>query len=210
MGSPPVQWLGEHDRWDVGICFCAFHLGFGLVLPVATTILAGRDGQASRPPASSCAGHRLCRYTAWVNSIDTPSDSHKCHYVNRFVRGFRPPARWRIASARFDLPRLRMRRIIRPRVVVPAIPSAPVAADSIASMLYEGSRPSGTFLIPDCTPAEHPNPRSSGNGQRSRAQCWSDRGLTHVATPVQQAALHQDPTDRIAIIKRSNLRGTYR
>ena len=29
MGSPPVQWLGEHDRWDVGICFCAFHLGFG-------------------------------------------------------------------------------------------------------------------------------------------------------------------------------------
>ena len=47
-----------------------------LVLPVATTILAGRDGQSSRPPASSCAGHRLCRYTVRVNSIDTPSDSH--------------------------------------------------------------------------------------------------------------------------------------
>ena len=81
------------------------------------------------------------------------------HYVNHSVRGFRPPARWRIASARFDLPRLRMRCIIRPRVVVPAIPSAPVAAHSIASMLYEVSRPSGTFLIPDCTPAEHPNSR---------------------------------------------------
>ena len=87
MGSPPVQWLGEHDRWDVGICFCAFHLGFGSVLPVATTILAGRDGQASRPPASSCAGHRLCRYTVRVNSIDTPSDSHKGHYVNPSTRG---------------------------------------------------------------------------------------------------------------------------
>ena len=53
-----------------------------LVLSVATTILAGRDGQSSRPPASSCAGHRLCRYTVRVNSIDTPSDSHNCHYVN--------------------------------------------------------------------------------------------------------------------------------
>ena len=42
-----------------------------LVLPVATTILAGRDGQSSRPPASACAGHRLCRYTVRVNSIDT-------------------------------------------------------------------------------------------------------------------------------------------
>ena len=130
-----------------------------LVLPVATTILAGRDGQASRPPASSCAGHRLCRYTVRVNSIDTPSDSHNCHYVNHSVREIRPPVRWRIASARFDLPRLRMRCIIRPRVVVPAIPSAPVATHSIAPMLYEVSRPSGTFLIPDCTPAEHPNSR---------------------------------------------------
>ena len=42
-----------------------------LVLPVATTILAGRDGQSSRPPGSSCAGHRLCRYTVRANSIDT-------------------------------------------------------------------------------------------------------------------------------------------
>ena len=134
----------------------------------------------------------------------------KGHYVNHSVRGFLPPARWRFSSPRFDPPRLRMPHIIRPRVVVPAIPSAPVAAHSIASMLYEVSRPSGTFLIPDCAQAEHPNPRSSGSGQRSRAQCWSDRGLTHVAIPVQRAALHQDPTDRIAIIKRSNLHGTYR
>ena len=176
-----------------------------LVLPVATTILAGRDGQSSRPPTSSCAGHRLCRYTVRVNSIDTPSDSRNCHYVNRFVREIRPPARWRFSSPRFRSPRLRKHRIIRPRVVAPAIQSAPAATHSIASMLYEVSRPSGTFLIPDYTPAEHLNPRSSGSGQRSRAQC-----LTHVATPVQQAALHQDPTDRIAIIKRSNLHGTYR
>ena len=52
-----------------------------LVLPVATTIFAGRDGQASRPPANSCAGHRLCRYTVRVNSIDTHVGSPKGHYV---------------------------------------------------------------------------------------------------------------------------------
>ena len=75
-----------------------------LVLPVATTILAGRDGQSSTPPASSCAGHRLCRYTVRVNSIDTPSDSRNCHYVNRSVRGFRPWARWRFSPTRFDPP----------------------------------------------------------------------------------------------------------
>ena len=57
-----------------------------LVLPVATTILAGRDGQSSRPPANSCAGHRLCRYTVRANSIDTPPDSHKGHYVKRSFR----------------------------------------------------------------------------------------------------------------------------
>ena len=62
----------------------AFDLGDRrqLVLPVASTILADRDGQSSRPPANSCAGHRLCRYTVWANSIDTPTDSHKDHYVN--------------------------------------------------------------------------------------------------------------------------------
>ena len=59
-----------------------------LVLPVATTIFAGRDGQSSRPPANSCAGHRLCRYTVRANSIDTPSDSRKSHYVNPPSRGF--------------------------------------------------------------------------------------------------------------------------
>ena len=63
----------------------AFDLGDRrqLVLPVASTILADRDGQSSRPPANSCAGHRLCRYTVWANSIDTPTDSHKVHYVNQ-------------------------------------------------------------------------------------------------------------------------------
>ena len=88
--------------------------------------------------------------------IDTLVGSPNCHYVNRSVRGFRPPGSRRISSARFGPSRLRMRCIIRPRVVVPAIPSAPVAAHSIAFMLYEVSRPSGTFLIPDCAPAEHP------------------------------------------------------
>ena len=50
---------------------------------MATTIFAGRDGQSSRPPANSCAGHHLCRYTVRANSIDTPSGSPKDHYVNR-------------------------------------------------------------------------------------------------------------------------------
>ena len=64
-----------------------------LVLPVATTIFAGRDGQASRPPANSCAGHRLCRYTVRVNSIDTHVGSPKGHYVNPLLKGYhnRPP-----------------------------------------------------------------------------------------------------------------------
>ena len=154
MGSPPVQWLGEHDRWDVGICFCAFHLGFGLVLPVATTILAGRDGQASRPPASSCAGRRLCRYTVRVNSIDTPSDSHKSHCVNRFVRGFCPPGSHRISPACFRPSRLRMRHIIHPQVVVPAIQSTPIAAHSVATIAYLAFRLAGTILIPDCAPPQ--------------------------------------------------------
>ena len=84
----------------------AFDLGDRrqLVLPVASTILADRDGQSSRPPANSCAGHRLCRYTVWANSIDTPTDSHNCHYVNHSVREIRSPARWRFSSARFDPP----------------------------------------------------------------------------------------------------------
>ena len=54
-----------------------------LVLPVATTIFAGRYGQSSRPPANSCAGHHLCRYTVRANSIDTRRGSRKGHYVNR-------------------------------------------------------------------------------------------------------------------------------
>ena len=70
-----------------------------LVLPVATTILAGRDGQASRPPASSCAGHRLCRYTVRANSIDTYGGSRKGHSVKPLVQA--PP------RTRIHLPTLR-------------------------------------------------------------------------------------------------------
>ena len=57
-----------------------------LVLPVATTIFAGRDGQSSRPPGSSCAGHRFCRYTVRANSIDTRVGSLNCHYVQHRSR----------------------------------------------------------------------------------------------------------------------------
>ena len=80
------------------------------------------------------------------------------HYVNRFVRGFRPWARWRIASARFDLPRLRMRRIIRPRVVVPAIPSAPNATHCVATIAHLAFSLAGTILIPDCAPPQRLSP----------------------------------------------------
>ena len=84
--------------------------------------------------------------------IDTPSGSSKSHYVNRFVRGFGPPGSRRISSARFGPSRLRMRRIIRPQVVAPAIQSAPVATHSVATIAHRAFSLAGTILIPDCAP----------------------------------------------------------
>ena len=129
-----------------------------LVLPVATTIFAGRDGQSSRPPANFCAGHRLCRYTVSTNSIDTHHGSRKGHYVNRPVRGFRPPGSRRISSACFRPSRLRMRRIIRPLVATPAIQSTPIAAHSVATIAHLPFSLAGTILIPDCAPPKRLSP----------------------------------------------------
>ena len=93
--------------------------GFIEAMRVATTILAGRDGQSSRPPASACEGHRFCRYTVRANSIDTHRGSLNSRYVKSFVRGFRCPALsilvglasiiwFGITTARSSYPKLRM------------------------------------------------------------------------------------------------------
>ena len=88
------------------------------------------------------------------------------HYVNRPVRGFRLPGSRRISSASFGPSRLRMRRIIRPRVVVPAIKSAPVAADSVATIAHLAFSLAGTILIPDCARPCDFRPRSSRSSRR--------------------------------------------
>ena len=82
--------------------------------------------------------------------IDTRGDSPKGHYVNRFVRGFRPPAGWRISPPRFDPPRLRMRRISHTQVVASLIPPTPGAAHYVVSMPHRPRSPSARLLIPDC------------------------------------------------------------
>ena len=84
--------------------------------------------------------------------IDTRCDSPNSHYVNHSVRGFRPPGSRRISSARFGPSRLRMRRIIRPRVVAPAIKSTPDATHSVATITHRAFSLAGTILIPDCAP----------------------------------------------------------
>ena len=80
----------------------------------------------------------------------------KGHYVNRFVRGFLPPARWRFSPTCFGPSRLRMRRIIRTQVVAPAIQSAPVATHSVATIAHLAFSLAGTILIPDCAPPHAP------------------------------------------------------
>ena len=89
---------------------------------------------------------------AVLRFIDTRGGSPKGHYVNRFVRGFLPPARWRFSSPRFEPSRLRIRRIIRPQVVTPAIQSAPDATHSVATIAHLAFSLAGTILIPDCAP----------------------------------------------------------
>ena len=73
---------------------------------------------------------------AVLRFIDTRGGSHKGHYVNHSVRGFRPTGSRRISSARSGPFKLRMRHIIRPQVVAPAIQSAPDAADSVATIAH--------------------------------------------------------------------------
>ena len=82
--------------------------------------------------------------------IDTRRASHKGHYVNRSVRGFGLPGSRRISSARSGPFELRMRRIIRPQVVAPAIQSAPGATHSVATIAHRAFSLAGTILIPDC------------------------------------------------------------
>ena len=131
-----------------------------LVRPVPCCLLANRAMKRE------IAGHRRRKYppqrlggpdlgihlSGVLHLIDTRCYSHNCHYVNRFVRGFRPPGSRRISSARFGPSRLRMRRIIRPRVVAPAIKSTPDATHSVATITHRAFSLAGTILIPDCAP----------------------------------------------------------
>ena len=83
---------------------------------------------------------------------DTGGASYNSHYVNQSVRGSRPPAGWRISPPRFEPSRLRMRHIIRPRVVVPAVKSARVATHFVATIAHLAFSLAGTISIPDCAP----------------------------------------------------------
>ena len=76
----------------------------------------------------------------------------KGHYVNWFVRGFGLPGSRQISPACFRPSRLRMRHIIHPQVVVPAIHSTPVATHSVATIAHLAFSIAVTILIPDCAP----------------------------------------------------------
>ena len=80
------------------------------------------------------------------------------HYVNRSVREIRPPSRWRFSSPRFGPSRLRIRHIIRPRVVAPAIQSTPIATHSVPTIAHLAFSLAGTILIPDCAPPQRLSP----------------------------------------------------
>ena len=91
---------------------------------------------------------------AVLRFIDTRGGSRNSHYVNHSVRGFRPPAGWRISPARFDLLRLRMRRISRPQVVASPIRPTPGATHSVITRRHPAFTPSARLLIPDPGPAQ--------------------------------------------------------
>ena len=78
--------------------------------------------------------------------------------MNHSVRRFLPPARWRISPPRFEPSQLRMRRIIHPRVVAPAIQSTPVATHSVATIAHLACSLAGTILIPDCASPQRLSP----------------------------------------------------
>ena len=80
------------------------------------------------------------------------------HYVNRFVRGSRLPGSRRISPACFRPSRLRMRHIICPQVVVPAIQSTPIATHSVATIAHLAFSLAVTILIPDCAPPQRLSP----------------------------------------------------
>ena len=103
----------------------------------------------------TCFGRSSCRPSVLlIPAVVRPNS----HYVNQFVRGFGRPGSRRISSARFGPSRLRMRHIIRPQIVAPAIQSAPVAADSVAAIAHRAFSLAGTILIPDCAPSKGLSP----------------------------------------------------
>ena len=93
-----------------------------------------------------------------IRLIDTRGGSHKGHYVNQFVRGFGLPGSRRISPACFGPSRLRMRHIIHPQVLAPAIQSTPIATHSVATMAYLAFSLAVTILIPDCAPPQRLSP----------------------------------------------------
>ena len=137
-----------------------------LVLPVPCCLLANRAltreiaGHRRRKyPLQRLGGHDLSIHLAGVlRLIDTLVSSPKSHYVNRFVREIRPPARWRFSPPRFEPSRLRMRHIIRPQVVAPALHSTPVATHSVATIAHLAFSLAETILIPDCAPLKRLSP----------------------------------------------------
>ena len=99
-----------------------------------------------------------------ISNSTHDASSQKGHYVNRSVRGFRPPARWRISPPRFDLLRLRMLRIKHPDIVAALIPCTPCATHYVVAMPHRPFSPSARLLIPNCGPEQsaHPQDRAPG------------------------------------------------
>ena len=120
-----------------------------------------------------------------TNSIDTRHGSPKGHYVNRFVRGFRPPGSRRISSACFGPSRLRMRHIIRPQIILPAIrnPDATHRRHAV-----RGSQALRDFLIPDCVPARArlANRSARYTPLRPSPNIWRDALRRHHSAPGMQ------------------------
>ena len=114
------------------------------------------------PSERSAATYRRTRFghiSFWRPPlIETRLASPNCHYVNHSVRRFLPPARWRFSSPRFDPPDYGCPIIIRPRVVAPAIPSAPNATHSVATIAHLAFSLAVTILIPDCAPPQRLSP----------------------------------------------------
>ena len=65
---------------------------------------------------------------------------------------FHPPAGWRFSPPRFEPSLITDVPHHPPRVVVPAIKSAPVATHSVATIAHLAFSLAGTILIPDCAP----------------------------------------------------------